>query len=276
MPLATSVHPHRIALLALCITSAIAPAAQGGVILKTLERDATGKDQTTTTLSVEDGKLLIENMAVGAQQANDVVIFKEGVLIAVDHERKSYTVFDKATMQSVASSVNKAMAELEQKMAQMTPEQRAMVEKMMGKEALNTSKPAAPAIQFKNTGKREKAGKYDCALWQAEVNGQVRWQHCVVPFGQVEGGEEMVQVMKKMSAMVEDITKSMNANWMKSALDAGWEGIRNIDGYPVLTRGFSDGKPDSETILVSSQKASIDAARFEPPAGYKQQQLKAN
>jgi hypothetical protein len=263
-------------LSALCIASLLAPAAHGGVIIKTLERDAaSGKEESTTLLSVENGKLLVENLEPGATKPDDAVIFKDDALIAVDHGRKSYTVMDRATLQNMAGTVDKAMKELEEKMASMSPEQRAMVEKMMGKSAPGSAKPKIP-LQFKNTGKREKVGKYECALWQAEIEGQVRWQHCVVPFNQVQGGEEMLAVLKKMSTMMEDIIRSTNATWLTDAMDAGWEGIRSIDGYPVLTRSFDEGKPETETVYVSSQKTTIAAANFEPPAGYKQQQLGPN
>jgi hypothetical protein len=252
-------------------------AAHAGAIYHTVERDAaSGETQSTTTLSVEDGRLLVEQTQTGQTQPENSMIFKDGDMIVVDHRRKSYTLIDKASLQKMAGSVNQAMKQMEQAMAAMSPEQRAMVEKMMSKSMPGATQAKAAAIEFRDTGRTEKAGEYTCRLWEARSAGELRWQHCVVDFGKVTGSEEMLNIMKKMSTMMEEFTASMDVPWLKQAMNTGWEGLQSIDGYPVLTRSFRNGQPDTETVLQSARTASVPADRFTPPAGYERKELGPN
>ncbi len=53
-----------------------------------------------------------------------------------------------------------------------------------------------------------------------------------------------------------------------------FESFDQVDGFPVVTREFDpDGNLESESLLRSAQRRTLDPAEFEPPAGYKRQSI---
>ena len=55
--------------------------------------------------------------------------------------------------------------------------------------------------------------------------------------------------------------------------DSAFAHVREIDGFPVSTKEFEDGKVTDETTLKSVEERSLDPAVFEPPAGYRKQAM---
>jgi hypothetical protein len=50
--------------------------------------------------------------------------------------------------------------------------------------------------------------------------------------------------------------------------------MRELGGYPVYARDYDDtGMLEGESTLTSSRSESIDAAMFEPPEGYRKQDM---
>lgn len=259
--------------LALLLACFLASTAHGGAVFKTSERNlATGKEESLTTLSAADKRLRVERVETGKTQPDTAAVFKDGGMLVIDHRNKTYMQLDKAAMQKMAGAADQAMKQLQERMAGMSEEQRAMIEKMMGKNAPGAAKPKPSPLELRNTGRKETVGAYTCRLWEATRDGQVQWQHCVVDFSRIEGSKELLEVMQALSAMMDDLSSS--SGWIKNALgNSGWEGLQKLDGYPVLTRMFRDGKPVAEMELKSARTAAIDAASFEPPPGYKRKDI---
>ena len=110
--------------------AALAAQAQAGVVLETIERDpAAGTTRGTNVMRADDGRLRMERHEDGKLVA--VMIFRDDALHALDPADKTYAVLDRATIERVAGVVNPALKEMQEQLAKMSPEQRAMVEQML-------------------------------------------------------------------------------------------------------------------------------------------------
>ncbi|HSN70788.1 MAG TPA: hypothetical protein VLT59_04735, partial [Steroidobacteraceae bacterium] len=119
---------HRI--LITVIATAFTTQATAGVVLETVERDpAAGTQAGTNVLRADDGRLRMERYEAGKLIA--VMLFKDDALYALDPAEKTYAVLDRETIDRVAKVVNPALKELQEQLARMSPEQRALVEQMM-------------------------------------------------------------------------------------------------------------------------------------------------
>ena len=78
---------------------------------------------------------------------------------------------------------------------------------------------------------------------------------------------------QKMSAMLQDFMKDVDAPWLKDAVDKQTANYAKIGGIPVLSRHFADGKAVNETTLKSIRTESIPAASFAVPAGYTRREM---
>ncbi len=56
--------------------------------------------------------------------------------------------------------------------------------------------------------------------------------------------------------------------------DNVFEHMKELGGFPVVTRDFGDGGSlEGETALRSAKRQTIDPDAFEPPSGYKRQEM---
>jgi hypothetical protein len=248
--------------------------AQAGVVYETVERDLPGGQETAvTTIQVQDGSMRLDTLKTGQAAPDNGMIFTGEAIIGIDHRKKQYTHMDRAQLKQLAGQVNEAMKEMEAQLASMSPEQRAMVEKMMGRNIPGADKPRRVAPTFTRTSRTESAAGYSCQVWEGHRDGRKVTEHCIVPYARLTGGSEMGEVMKNMTAMMDELLASMDSPRLEGIVRNEWEGLRTIDGYPVISRTFTDGKATEEHALRSARLASVPATQLAPPAGYERKDL---
>jgi len=257
--------------LAAAVAGLFVSTAQAGAVVETVSRDMPGgKETSSTVLYVDGGKLRVEHQEKAASSAEGGTIFKNDVLYTLDHDKKTYTMIDRATMKQMAVKMNEAMAQVEDQLANMPPEQREMVERMMGR----SGEGARAKPQYTKTARTETVAGKKCRLWEGARDERKFVEYCVVPFDSIDGGQEVMAAMKNMMGLMEELYEAMNDSGVKDALFTNeWEGVKAIDGYPVLIRTFENGQPASEDLLKSARSAAVPASQFEVPAGYKQEKM---
>ena len=82
------------------------------------------------------------------------------------------------------------------------------------------------------------------------------------------------QAFQEMSDFFEEMLDSLAQFGGQSFGDPAFEHLREMGGIPVMTREFAgDGSVESEASLKSASNHSFQPADFEPPKGYKKQDL---
>ncbi len=236
-------------------------------------------EETNLTKGAIKGNNLKMDFYKNDQQQEGSMIYKgdSNEMIIVDHQRKTYMVVDQATMQMIASEIEKAMAEMEAAMKEMSPEQREMMEKMMKDKMPGMSGEPQPEPVMKKTGSDTVNG-YSCTKYDVYKGEEKVRQHCVTDWGNIKGGDEMRSVMMGMADFMEQMMKGLSKGPGAVAAQAQFESnvfnqLRKLNGFPVQTIDYDGGKVDSESRFTSSEKKSVDASSFEPPADYKLEQM---
>lgn len=252
---------------ALCAT------AQAGVYLETVDKELDGSDAPTTSkMWFDGGRMRTERLEHDGDQ--DIVIFKNQALYTLDPKSKSYRVLDKATAEKMGAQVAAAKKQMEARMAAMPPEQRKKMEEMMaklGKGGAGAMMPGAKAPErtLKNSGRTETVAGIKCTVWEAFEDGQKDEELCAAAPGSVPGGDEVIKTFREMSSMLSSFTETLGAH---SGAEP-WRDMETINGVPILTRDFDDGKATSETRLTVVRKESVPASSFEVPAGYAEKKM---
>ncbi len=84
-------------------------------------------------------------MKMSTDKENDVILNSQSRnMMIISHAEKSYMIFDENTASNIKSEIDKAM---EEALAQVPPEQRAMVERMM-KQQMGNMNGGAPQMQM--------------------------------------------------------------------------------------------------------------------------------
>jgi hypothetical protein len=241
----------------------IASSATAGVRIETIRRDmktlvASGNSQVVL---VQDGKVKFAGSPKGA------MVLKEDTLYIIDDEHQNYRTMTREQMEKMATQASAAISKVQEKMKNMSPEQRAQMEKLMGKlpGAQSGMKPAD--YEAKDTGKSDTSDGRKCRLWNILKNGVPHEELCVVPFSTLPGKEDMQKTFKQLAESFQGMAPGKKDNSV-AAHSA-------VDGYPVRVRNFEkDGTfAANEMVLKSWTEVTVPSSTFEVPAGYRKQEL---
>ena len=250
-----------------CSLFAIASSAQAGTVLEMINRDLTNKTESLVKTYVQDGRLRVETG--GAQDT--FVIFRDETIYTFDPKQKTYIAMDRATMQKLATQLNPAIKMLQEQMANMTPEQRAQIERMTGTKLPGSTK--EPVQEIRMTPRTGKVAGYACTYSEVLEDGVLQHEACVVPPADLKGSRELYEVASKVGTLIKDMMASVDAPWMRQMMDRQMENFTALGGLPVLTRTFDEGKPLHESSMKSIRSENVATAQFEIPAGYKPREL---
>jgi hypothetical protein len=241
-----------------------AQAVSAGVYVEMVDRDlASGNTELSQRMYVQSG------LGRFVDAGGRATLIKNGTLYIIDDADKSYIAFDKATMEKLAKKINATMAQMKDQLAKLPPEQRAQMEQMMPGMSGADQKWVVEAL---DTGKSDKVDGRACRIWDLKRNGELDDQLCVVPYSSLPGKENFQAVFANFAKVFEEMAKSvpMLAGMMTNEFGAQTK----VNGFPVRTRGYEDGKlGNSEHSVSVWREEAIPASMFEVPASYKQKQM---
>lgn len=246
-------------------------AASAGVYLESSEIELGVKPPPAPTVS----KIWFDGGRMRSTDGDgDGAIFRDQKIYALDADQKSYTVVDKATMDRMGGQLAEARKQMEAQMANLPPERRAMMEQMMSQ--MGGGMPGAKNKAVKRdvtaTGRSETVGGFKCALWEVTIDGVKDSEVCAAAPGSLPGGAEMMKTMREMGEMMKGLTEGLGEMARRTAADT-WADLAKINGIPVLTRDFENGKASRETRLSVIRSESVPASTFEVPKGYKERKM---
>lgn len=257
----------RTATWTICVLSCMAANTHAGTIYETTTKELTGGKESSTRLQVQDGQLRVDRKD---PDGDGVMIYKNDAVHVLNPQEKSYVLIDRAAIKRFADQVNPALKQVEEQLKNMSPEQRAMVEKMMGSRLPQERGATAEVVK---TGRKDKIAGLACTYSEVRRGSALEQELCLAPPSSLTGGQEMFDVARKMSALMEDMLSSLQSPTLRQTLGAQVEPYAKLDGFPVFSRIYEDGKPSLETTLQSMRAASIAASQFDIPAGYKRKDM---
>jgi hypothetical protein len=278
-------------ILTLAILGAVAPAVAGVVYtVETQHLSSSPAETSTGTMSVEGGNLRMQIANAGDGHNGEIIFRHWGdphenlsgktadgsgrEMVMVNHDDKTYIVMDEATMQQMAAQLNQAMAAMDQALAAVPESQRKKMEEMMKSRMPMPAAPREPS-ELRKTGDTDTINGYPCVRYEVWRDGSKERELWVTDWSNVEGSAEVADVFRDMAAFMTELLDSLpNIGGMKGLANESFAHLEEMNGFPVLTREFADnGAVELETTLKSSHEADLSAADFEPPKGYKRQDL---
>ena len=239
-----------------------------GVEMELVSTDSDGAVTESVKLYAQSGKIRMEDIGdTSGQRMSMIFVGKE--FIVVDHDEKSYVVMDEAMVQEMGVKVNAAMEQMRAQLADMPPEQRAMVEQMMqGQMAgmMESAEESLPTrVEEMGSGSWQSGPCTEYAIFAGEQKTQ---QICAAPLSEIEGAEEAMLAFRHMAKFINSLAESMPGPLGESMAENPMGLIDQIDGFPVRTLDYVDGHVSSETTLSSVEDMDLDPGLFGVPEGY--------
>lgn len=261
--------------LALLAGATHAGTALAGTRLETVNRDLSREGGSTIIHTwAQNGMMRVETAADKAANRS-TMIFKEDTIYAINHQDKSYYAMDRESMKRVAEQLNPVLKMLQERMKDMTPEQRAQMEKVMGGALPAGVGEAEKKIEIKRTARTDKVNGFGCTYAQVLEDGVLTDEVCVAPQASLKGSDELMTAATRMAALMREMMSTMDAPWLKQMAEKQIQNFAELGGIPVLSRHFEAGAPQSETTLTSLRTEALSASTFDIPAGYTRKDMLA-
>jgi hypothetical protein len=251
-----------------------------GVVFEVETKDHDASSTNLTNVAAQ-GHLLKMGIAKGRGDSEMIFRGDRKEMVIVDHGEKSYLVMDQETMQKLAGTINDAMKQMEEALKNVPEGQRAMIEKMMkDRMPAQVAAPKGPLVEVRKSGERADHSGYPCVRYDMLRDGRKVRELWVTDWDNVEGGEEVAATFAEMAEFFKEMLDSLSsasglgAGFADQITDNAFAHMKEIGGFPVVTRELDDdGSLESESTLRSAKRQTLDPAAFEPPAGYKRQNM---
>jgi hypothetical protein len=224
--------------------------------------------------TTSDGKASMSEVQLEAQRMRtqldgpggpQVIVFDgaKQVMYTMNPARKSYTEMTKADVERMGSELSGAMAQMQEMLKSMPPEQRAKMEAMMKGQGMPASIGAAPArTQYKKTGTSTVA-KWACDTYDGLQNGQKVSEVCTVS-PQALG---LRPADFAISAQMAEFFRGLVPQGADAIFQIGRPEANGFAGVPVRHAMTIAGRT-TVYELVDVSRRTFDDAIFAVPAGF--------
>jgi hypothetical protein len=246
----------------------VCPAVWSGVVIEMEVTGAESGGAAPVDKIFAQGEMLRMDPHPKSGDGDMSVIFRDNALWFVDHEEKSCKTIDEEGMQRLTAEVDAAMQQMEAQMAQMPPEQREMMMKMMKQRMPALVGGESPPRRIE-AGATEKVGEYSCKVHTLYVGDEKSWELCVATKGLPDGTAEAMKAFEAMSRFAEELRQIAARGPFAGMLKTPLLDMQEVEGFPVRVRSFDNGEVSSETTLKSVVSEELEASVFAAPEGYK-------
>ena len=226
-----------------------------------METTSPGQAPQIMHMEVQGGNLKLAMPATGGSVQGGSMIFlgSSKTLLMIDDARRQYMKLDQAAIDRIGSM-------LKAQMENIPPQQRAMVEQMMGGSF------TPPTIEITDGKDKKDISGYATNLKIVKVDGDKRSENWVTDYDKIEGSREVAEIMQEMASVLLSFMETM-----PMAAKQGTEEIvllkmfEQLGGFPVATTSYKNGvKRDSSKLLSVKE---VELGTFGPPKGYREQKL---
>lgn len=239
--------------------------AQGQGILF-VQKETRGTQSATTQVQMDKEHIRIESRSSGDESA---FVFDAPKQVArlINITKKSYMELTKADLDQMKGQMDAAMAQMQEQLRSLPPEQRAMVEQMMRGRGMATAALAAPKVEYRQTG-TDKVGQWACSKYEGSVTGQKTMEVCTVDPKEFGLTAADFEIARQLSEFMMSMLPQMQAPFVNGTAKA-----EGFSGVPVRRTSFRNGTVESVMEITETRRQSFPAATFEVPAGFSRESM---
>jgi uncharacterized protein DUF4412 len=254
--------PSVLVLAVVCVTASPLTAAAGVLIV---EKTTTGNGPTQThQVMIEKDAMRVEHDTPSGDKGTVLFDGTKQVMRLVNYDKKTYTEMTKADIDAMSERMAGAMAQMQEHMKNLPPEQRARMEEMM-RGRMPGGGAAAPRITYRKAG-TDTVGSWTCDRYEGFQDGQKVAELCTVEPTVLGFLPEDFEVSRKLAEFFKRLMPQNGDNVFRlgTAEDQGFSGV------PVK-RVFSMSQRRTVTELTQVTREQFPASTFAVPAGFRQQ-----
>jgi hypothetical protein len=179
-------------------------------------------------------------------------------MVILDKGRNTYQEIDEQTMNQLAQQMSGLTAQMQAQMKNLTPEQRAMMEKMMKGKMPQAAAPPKPVYTAKGSGS---VNGFSCTKYERDNGGQKEVEVCAALPAQLKLTPADLQIFEKMREFSNTLLSSLanspvKVNVPAGSLESGYE------GFPIQRVDYNNGQATKRSELKSITRTNFTDADF--------------
>jgi hypothetical protein len=229
-----------------------------GVRIQSENTDLATKKVTTDQILLDTNRIRVES-----DDGKSVLFLTDGGrnrLVMLDKARNTYQEIDEETMKQLGQQMAGMSAQMEAAMKNMTPEQRAMMEKMM-KGKMPQAAAAAPKTVYTAKGSGSVNG-FSCTKYEGDLSGQKESEVCAALPAQLKLTPGDLQIFEKMRQFSSDLLSALANSPMRASVPKGYGFESGYEGFPIQKVDFENGQATRRGELKSITRVSFTDADF--------------
>lgn len=254
----------RVCALAVCLWGLTAAA---GVVVEQEEREPGSQEAgNNVKFYLDAGRMRVESQT---DEGNMVIIFLSEKQVAwmINTSEGTYTEITPAEMEKMGQQMSQAQKQMAEAMKNMSPEEREMMQKMMGQMGGMPGMQAAPEpATVRVVGRGETVGKFTCTHYQVDRSGKRESEVWAAPLDALQVRPEEFKTLADFAKLFEPLGRNLPMGQMSQVAKADKSGT-SIEGFPVRTLTYVNGRPVSEEVVTRAERQNLDAGLFTLPSG---------
>lgn len=245
--------------------------AQGVVVV---EKTTTNGTPRTSQVQMTAQRMRADVGTTAGQMQTVIFDGPKQVMYLVNVERKTYNEMTKADVDQMGAQLSGAMAQMQQMLASMPPEQRAQMEAMMKGRGM----PGMPGLggppaktEYKKGG-TQRVGKWTCDVYEMSAGGQKTGELCTVNPQTLGFTAADFEVSRQMAAFMRGlIPQGADALFQVGSAEQGFSGVpvrrvTTVAGQQLVSELESVNRQDlPDSLFVVPEGFTKEA--FGPGAG---------
>jgi hypothetical protein len=222
-----------------------------------------GKD--TNRIQIDKDHMRVESTSGG----NPTIFMYDApkqVARIVNVNDKTYREITKTDLEQLRSQLNGAMAQIQEQLKDMPPQQRQAFEQMLAARGAIPQSAAAPKTQFRKTGS-DKVGQWSCTTYDGFRGTEKVSSVCTVDpkeFGVSGSDFEVTQ-------QFQEFMKTMAPEAAERMFLFGKGEEQDFSGIPVRRTNYRNGSAESVTEVTEFRRETIPASSFDVPSGFRKE-----
>jgi hypothetical protein len=247
-----------------CLLGIVVPELEAGVlIVSDYESAPEHKGVSTSKAYVDRDRMRVE---IGDRDADRVFIFRQDQerFWLIDNKNKTYTEITKQDLHKMKQQLDGAMALMQEKMKNLPPEQRKMMEQIT-KGKIPAALPEAPKMVYKKVASGEKINRWICDKYEGHATEKDKEEIWTTDWQQAGITEADLKVIQGMGEFFAEFAK--NLPFLSKIGSKEWEKEHGYSGFPIQTIRYAGTQVQYKMTIKDIRRQDFTAALFDLPSG---------
>jgi hypothetical protein len=251
------------------LTAAPAAAASGVLIAQKVTNGT-----TTTTMQSQIEPTRMRSEIASSAGRKQTVVFDGGaqVMRMIDDDAKTYTEMSKTDLDRIRGQMDGAMAQMQEQLKSMPPEQRARMEALMKGRGPAMTAVAGPPTEYKKIGS-DKVGKWTCDKYEGMKNGEKVSEVCTVAPAALGFAPADFEVTRQLAEFFKSMMPQAAEGLFSFSIGSTPQNPNAFSGLPVRFVSFRNGAVQTVSEVTEASRQNFPDTLFQVPDGYQRREL---